>query len=584
MAMMISKFQRLIQSRLLWGFFLVIIVITFVFWGMFTGGGGAGAPEQPEVGQLNGRTVSRQEFQMFKDQIRLDLFLRTGQFPTLDEDLDRVIHNAVWERMAVQAEAEKLGFRASDADVRREIEAIPLFQENNRFSPDRYAMFTERVRENLGYGPRFFEEFIRNQITVQRHQSMMAQTVLVPPAEVERNARMLKDTFKVEYAELPLSLVADEIQVTPDVAQAYFMQNAERYLTPEKVRVQAVHFPASSLKAQVETPSEEDARDYYEDRPGDFMTTPAAPAAGDTNAVAAAAAPTRKPFEAVREEINGRLVEERAREKAIAQAYTFLDLLDSGKDGKPLGFDEAAAQLKLEIIETEPFARGTTPAGVEAGNGFAEAAFALDTKEESTPVSAPVPGNDGYYVLRFAERIEPQIPTWGDVSGPAMEDARRDAEEKAIRAKAEEFKTKVEEPGAVFADVAKAMGVEAKVSEPFALGDPLPPFKNASLIARAVIKLDKGGITEPIPAADGNMVIARVLERIPADAAKMGEIRGQILDYLGSERMRTVAMAWQKDLMADAKVEDLLAKRRAEAEAAEAGDKTGDEAGPAEAK
>ena len=34
MAMMISKFHRLIQSRLLWGAFLVIIVFSFVIWGM----------------------------------------------------------------------------------------------------------------------------------------------------------------------------------------------------------------------------------------------------------------------------------------------------------------------------------------------------------------------------------------------------------------------------------------------------------------------------------------------------------------------------------------------------------------------
>ena len=32
--MMISKFHRLIQSRLLWGAFLIIIVFSFVIWGM----------------------------------------------------------------------------------------------------------------------------------------------------------------------------------------------------------------------------------------------------------------------------------------------------------------------------------------------------------------------------------------------------------------------------------------------------------------------------------------------------------------------------------------------------------------------
>ena len=34
MAMMISKFHKLIQSRLLWGAFLVIIVFSCVIWGL----------------------------------------------------------------------------------------------------------------------------------------------------------------------------------------------------------------------------------------------------------------------------------------------------------------------------------------------------------------------------------------------------------------------------------------------------------------------------------------------------------------------------------------------------------------------
>lgn len=34
MTMMISKFHQLIQSRLLWGAFLIVIVFSFVIWGM----------------------------------------------------------------------------------------------------------------------------------------------------------------------------------------------------------------------------------------------------------------------------------------------------------------------------------------------------------------------------------------------------------------------------------------------------------------------------------------------------------------------------------------------------------------------
>ena len=36
MAMLIGKFHKLIQSKLLWGVFSILIIISFVFWGTYS--------------------------------------------------------------------------------------------------------------------------------------------------------------------------------------------------------------------------------------------------------------------------------------------------------------------------------------------------------------------------------------------------------------------------------------------------------------------------------------------------------------------------------------------------------------------
>jgi len=60
MAMLISRFNKLIRSRILWGVFLVIIVFSFVVWGTFSGGSREETARSP--GRMYGKDVPAAEF------------------------------------------------------------------------------------------------------------------------------------------------------------------------------------------------------------------------------------------------------------------------------------------------------------------------------------------------------------------------------------------------------------------------------------------------------------------------------------------------------------------------------------------
>jgi hypothetical protein len=62
MAMMISKFHKLIQSRILWGVFLIVIVFSFVIWGMVWPSEMEEADRINAAGMLDGEPVSHGEF------------------------------------------------------------------------------------------------------------------------------------------------------------------------------------------------------------------------------------------------------------------------------------------------------------------------------------------------------------------------------------------------------------------------------------------------------------------------------------------------------------------------------------------
>ena len=62
MAMLIQKFHRLIQSKLLWIVFLSLVVISFVFWGAYSPRRGERDREEIEAGELYGEAVPRIRF------------------------------------------------------------------------------------------------------------------------------------------------------------------------------------------------------------------------------------------------------------------------------------------------------------------------------------------------------------------------------------------------------------------------------------------------------------------------------------------------------------------------------------------
>ena len=62
MTMMISKFHRLIQSRLLWGAFLIIIVFSFVVWGMVWPSQINKQNQANAAGTLAGETITPGEY------------------------------------------------------------------------------------------------------------------------------------------------------------------------------------------------------------------------------------------------------------------------------------------------------------------------------------------------------------------------------------------------------------------------------------------------------------------------------------------------------------------------------------------
>ena len=105
--MFISKFNKLIRNKIMWGIFAFIVVISFVAWGTYTPGGSGNAEEN--AGKLYGKPVPADKFRKEYFNTYLSMSLMFGRPLKITEQLNDLMRKLAWRRMVVLQNAAKLG-------------------------------------------------------------------------------------------------------------------------------------------------------------------------------------------------------------------------------------------------------------------------------------------------------------------------------------------------------------------------------------------------------------------------------------------------------------------------------------------
>ena len=571
MAMMvITKFHKLIQSKLLWGGFLVIIVFSFVIWGtpyLFSGGKGGGR-ESGEEGMLYGKPVARADFYAAHQHVYAGIALSMGHKPNLPDGAEKMIRQSTWRRIVMLKEAEKLGLRTANPEVQSTIQSQPMFRDNaGQFSLGLYQTFLARSLGEMGFSEAFFEEHIREEITLQKLRMMMAQAVLPPPGDILRVFSLLQDTFQLEYVTLAPELVEKSVTVSPEMAQAFFERDRAHYTIPAQARAKYVFFARNDHTNGLPAVSDSDAQDYYDDHGDEFSemipATETNAAASATNAVEKAEPKMikhRKEFETVKSAIVARIAQGMAMDRAEQAANEFVGLVAGDRSGKPLSFEEAAARVKTTVRTLAPFSAKEAPAGIAAGPDFNEAVFALSA-DSTENFTSPVRGEDGSYVATLVEKIAPRVPAFEEVRAAVTAEARAAAVSDALMAKAKAVREAGRRAGAKFVEAAKGLGLKPVVTPEFTLSKGLGDDPHSDLLMPAVISCNAGEFTDILPAGEGVLIVARLAQRRPADPALLPSLRPEIVQMLSREREREVVDSWEEALLKQAHFKDTAVAR-----------------------
>ncbi len=551
MAMMISKFHKLVSSRKVWTVFAVLISVAFVI--AYTGGKSSrqktrSDAEKEVVGKLYNKNITRLEYGREYQNAYLMLIMQAGRSIKVSEQVDQYLRNEAWQRLAILKKARMMGLSVSQEQLAGAIRQQPVFRnrQTGMFDRNAYNDFFTRQLPSVGVrmSPKEFEVLIGENMLIERVSSMAMQSALVTEAEVDHAFHVYSDKVTVQYASIPRSL-APAPEVTEEDAREFYNTYSNQFVYPDKVKVRYVEFPVAGYTNETEVTDDMVAK-VYDANKQQFVVE-----GTEQNPV-----PEYQPLDEVKDDIYDEIKTSLARRKAANEAGMFVSKLSS----QAASFDKLAEEAGKSITSTPPFALNDTVRGVDPTAQFTRAAFALEN-DANHYYSDPVVGKDNIYVLVLQSKMPSFLPAYEVVAEQAMSAAKASAAEKAYMEKAEAIHAGLEEAlaaGTSFEEAASKQGLTIETTEPFSVAEP-PGDELGQNLLRETVLFDAGTLVDLIP-SENELIVAYVAGKEPADRFMADpSLVAQLKSSVQQDKASRLVAAWRDSILEDARFEDLEA-------------------------
>lgn len=235
-----------------------LISIPFALWGInsYFGGGEA----QPAA-VVNGETisVSKLDFAYARYRERLASMFG-GQIPEAfanDDMLKQQALNQLIQEQVVLNYVENKSFRVGDQQLYQQIKSMPVFQQDGAFNAQLYQ---DQLRSQ-GYSPELFEHEVRIASQMDQLNRGINETAFVLPYETKRYQALQNQQRYIRT--LTFSASSEKVEVTDSEVEAYYLEQTSQFMVPEQVKVNYIEVTLDTVKNDIEV-SEDEILDRYE--------------------------------------------------------------------------------------------------------------------------------------------------------------------------------------------------------------------------------------------------------------------------------------------------------------------------------
>jgi peptidyl-prolyl cis-trans isomerase D len=513
---MLDKIRTFAQYRIVKFLFAIFLIIPFGLFGIDyyfrtpVGGDTVATVGAQRVSRADFDAALRQQQEMLQAQFGSGFDASIMENPELRRSvLDRVIN----ERL-VAVGAERAGVRIDDKALAERIAAEPAFQEDGKFSKQRY----EAIARAQGFTVVGLDERLREDMRLSRYRDAIIRTAIVPRTTVEGFIRLSEQSREVSMVVLGPDAYLAQVKPTEEELKAYYEARAKEFAVPEQVRVEYVELSVDALAATAPVDPEE-VRKFYESNKARFVQREERRASHILITVAAGAP-----------EAQAKAAEARA--AALAEELR----------KKPAGFAEAAKKNSQDPGSAVQggdlgfFARGAMV------KPFEDAAFAAKKDE----IVGPVRSDFGWHVIRVTD-IKPEKGKSLAEATPEIEaELKKGAAARRFAEVAEGLTNIVYEQSTSLKPAADQFGLAIRQSGWFGKAAGAPPaLANPKLLAEIfsdnAIKAKRN--TAAVEVSPGVLVSARVIEHKPADQRPFEAVRAAIEQRFKREEALKLATA-----------------------------------------
>lgn len=493
----------------------LIIVLVFIFWGV---GGSINGERTDIVAQVNDRSISVREFQrahenvknayreIYKERFTAELIEKMN---LREQTLEQLVQTRILE-----AEATRIGFTASDDEVREEIRKVEAFQEHGSFSQERYA----RVLRYLSMAPGEFEEEQRVQIIIKKFQNLITATAQVTDQEVIDLFQFTREKAALSFVKISSADLLSAVSVDAKEAEEYYHSHRESFRQPERVKFAYVAYPAKHFESGVEI-APKDVEDFYNENKGERFTTPPSVHARHILFSLSATA-TDEEKQKARTAATEVLAKARAGEDFAKLAEKHSQDTASATNGGDLGSFQRGRMVKA----------------------FEDAAFALP----AGGISDLVESQFGIHIIKVDSNEPEKVQPMSEVEAAIRQELLQERSRDKAQERAREDRGKVQN-GTALTEVAKAAGLTVAETPLVARTESIPDVGAAVQLIEGALGLELEKVGAPIEMGDAWYLVSpqeKVASAIPDFAAVKEEAekkrKGEKAEQLAKEKAEAI--------------------------------------------
>ena len=502
---------------------LALITLPFAFFGVdyYVNRG----DRAQSVATVGGDKITQQEFDdLLRDQQQRMRQALGGNFnPAMLESpevrfalLDQLVNQRLLEQ---RARADR--FRVSDTQLQQFIAGLPPFQEDGKFSADKYR----QVLAAQNMSPLMFEQRVRGELVLSPLQDPIVNGSIAAQTSVQRYLALLEQKREVAVAVIPAEPFEKSVKVTDADVKAFYDKSPTAFQTPEVAKIEYLVLDQDAIAAQVKVDPAE-LKQAYEGNAKQYTTNEERQASHILVAVKPDASDADKA--AARQKATALL------EKARARPDSFAELAKANSQ------DTGSAAQGGDLGS---FARGAMV------KPFADAVFAAKIGD----IFGPVQSDFGYHVIKVTGITPAHVQSFDEVKARIEADVRRQKAAQKFASAADQFQNLVYEQADSLAGAAKALDLKVETTQFLTRSQLQAAARGSQKFVQVLFSpesLQSKRNTEAMEVGPNALMAGRIVEYKPAAPRPLADVQEEIRQQLAHSAASELAQKSGREKLA----------------------------------